>query len=140
MSNPPQESKDIFTVCKQNVAKFFGEIEKSTPRYQQSVAKLQHDYIEAWKNVINSAITLEQEYATKSGLNTDVPQETMRTINEITNQAINAYVAQNKIALDAADASRQAFNSFNENTKSFASLNRTMMDAMVSAFEKKTKT
>ncbi len=140
MSNPPQESKDIFTVCKQNVAKFFGEIEKSTPRYQQSVAKLQHDYIEAWKNVINSAITLEQEYATKTGLNANVPEETMRTINEITNQAINAYVAQNKIALDAADASRQAFNSFNENTKSFASLNRTMMEAMVSAFEKKTKT
>jgi len=140
MSEPTRASKDIFTECKQNVSKFFGEVEKSTPRYQQSVAKLQENYVEAWKNVINSAITLEQEYVNKAGLNADVPEATLKTIRDITEQAIKAYENQNKIVLDSADEITKAFNAFNENTKSFASLNRNIMESMMSSFQQKSKT
>jgi len=140
MSEPTGESKDIFKECKQNVAKFFSEVEKSTPRYQQSVANFQQDYVEAWKNVINSAITLEQEYANKAGLNTNVPEATLKTIRDITEQAIKAYETQNKIALDSAEETTKAFNAFNENTKSFASLNRNIMESMMSACQQKSKT
>jgi len=140
MSNPTGESKDVFTVCKQNVEKFFSEIKKSTPRYQQSVATIQQDYVEAWKNVINSAITLEQEYAKKTGLNIDVPEATLKTIRDITEKAIKAYEDQNKIALDVAEETTKAFNVFNETAKSFASLNRNIMESMMSAFQQKSKT
>ena len=140
MSEPTGESKDVFTVCKQNVAKFFSEVEKSTPRYLQSVAKLQQDYVDAWKNVINSAITLEQEYANKAGLNTNVPEATLKTIRDITEQAIKAYETQNKIALGSAEETTKAFNVFNETTKSFASLNRNIMESMMSTFQQKSKT
>ena len=140
MSEPTGKSKDVFTVCKQNVAKFFSEVEKSTPRYQQSVSKLQRDYVESWKNVINSAITLEQEYASRAGLNTDLPEATLKTIRDITEQAIKAYETQNKIALDSAEGATDAFNAFNENTKSFASLNKHIMESMMSASQQKSKT
>ncbi len=140
MSEPTGESKDVFTVCKQNVAKFFSEVEKSTPRYQQSVANFQQDYVEAWKNVINSAITLEQEYANKAGLNTDLPEATLKTIRDITEQAIKAYETQNKIALGTAEGTTEAFNAFNENTKSFASLNKNIMESMRSVSQQKSKT
>jgi len=140
MSEPTGKSKDVFTVCKQNVAKFFNEVEKSTPRYQQSVSKLQRDYVESWKNVINSAITLEQEYANRAGLNTDLPEATLKTIRDITEQAIKAYETQNKIALDSAEGATDAFNAFNENTKSFASLNKHIMESMMSASQQKSKT
>jgi len=139
-SEPTKASKDVFTECKQNVAKFFNEVEKSAPRYQQSVAKLQENYVEAWKNVINSAITLEQEYVNKAGLNADVPEATLKTIRDITEQAIKAYETQNKIALDSADEITKTFNAFNENTKSFASLNRNIMESMMSSFQQKSKT
>ena len=137
MSNPTGESKDVFTVCKQNVEKFFSEVKKSTPRYQLSVATLQQDYVEAWKNVINSAIALEQEYANKAGLNTEVPEATLKTIRDITEQAIKAYEDQNKIALDVTEETTKAFNAFNENTKSFVSLNRNIMDSIMFAFQQK---
>ena len=140
MSEPTGESKDVFTVCKQNVAKFFSEVEKSTPRYLQSVAKLQQDYVEAWKNVINSAITLEQEYANKAGWNTYVPETTLKTIRDITEQTLKAYETQNKIAVGSAEGTTEAFNAFNENTKSFASLNRNIMESMMSTFQQKSKT
>ena len=140
MSKPTPQPKDIFSVCKKNVDKFFTEIEKSTPRYQQSAAKLQQDYLNAWKSVINSAISLEQEYATKAGFNVDVPEATLSAIREVTQQAIKAYEAQNKVVMDASEATKQAFNVFNENTKSFASLNRNIMGFMMSAIQQKSKT
>src|SRR3989344_4216405 len=131
MTKPTSESKDIFSVCKKSVAKFFTEVEKSTP-LQRMAAKLQQDYIEAWKNVINSAIALEEEYATKAGLKTDVPEDVLKIIRNITEQAVQAYKAQNNIVMDVNEATKQAFSAFNENTKSFASLNRNIMGFMMS--------
>jgi hypothetical protein len=136
MSNS-QETKDVFTVCKKSVAKFFNEIEKSTPVYQQLASNIQQNYHEAWKNVINSSIALEQEYATKAGLKTDVPEATLKSIQEITEQAIAVYNAQNKIAYDATDSTKKAFDAFNENTKSFATLNKNLMQLMMSVFTQK---
>ncbi len=138
-TEPAQEPKDIFSVCKKNVDEFFSEIEKSTPRYQQSAAKLQQDYLNAWKSVINSAISLEQEYAAKAGFTVDVPEATLSAIREVTQQAIKAYEVQNKIVMDTAEATNQAFNAFNENTKSFASLNRNIMGFMMSTIQQKSK-
>jgi len=140
MSNKTQESKDVFSVCKKNVDRFFQEIEKTTPRYQQSVAKLQQDYIDAWKNVISSAIALEEEYAAKTGMHVDVPQATLQTVRDITEQAIKAYTSQNKILQDTTEVTKQAFSTFNQNTKSLASLNRNIMGFMMSVFEQKSNT
>ncbi len=136
MSNP-QESKDIFSICPKNVEKFFSESEKTVPKYQESAGELQKNYIAAWKNVINSAIALEQEYATKAGLRVDVPEATMDAVRSITRQTSDALAAQNKAVTDSAQATKQAFNAFNENTKSFASLNKNIMGFMMSVLEKR---
>ncbi len=140
MSNKTQESKDIFSVCKKNVDRFFQEIEKTSPQYQQSVANLQQDYLDAWKNVISSAIALEAEYATKTGMHVDVPPATLQTVRDITEQAIKAYTSQNKIVQNTTEVTKQAFNTFNQNTKSLASLNRNIMGFMMSVLEQKSYT
>jgi len=137
MSNKTQESKDVFSVCKKNVDKFFQEIEKTTPQYQQSIANLQQDYIDAWKHVLNSAIALEKEYATKTGLHVNVPDSTLQTVRNITEQAMKAYTSQNKMIQDTTEVTKQAFDTFNQNTKSLASLNRNIMGFMMSVFEQK---
>ena len=59
MDKSSKESKDLFGASKKNIERFFNEVEKSAPKYHQSVSKLQQDYIDAWKTVINSAISLE---------------------------------------------------------------------------------
>jgi hypothetical protein len=134
-----RESKDIFSVCTKNVEKFFSEIEKTMPKYQESAAELQKNYITAWKNVINSAIALEQEYATKAGLRVDVPQASIDAVRTFTRQTSEALAAQNKAVENSAETTKQAFDAFNENTKSFASLNRNIMGFMMSVLEKKPK-
>ena len=139
MSKSTDESNDIFTACKKNTEKFFNEIDKSTPVYHQIATDVQQSYLEAWNNVINSSIALQQEYATKTGLNINIPEETMKAIQNITERAITAYQNQNKFAFDSTETSKKIFDVFSENTKIFASLNKNMIELMESVMKKYTQ-
>ncbi len=140
MSNPSESQEDIFAVCKENANKFFNEIEKSSPKYVQSASDLHQKNIEAWKNVINSTIAMEQEYAKKAGLQTPVPEATKNSIREFTEGVIKAYASQNEIVSDAADATNRAINALDENTKAFSALNKNMLDSMLLAINQQKKT
>ena len=134
MSKTAPEAKEIFAVYKQNVDKFFDDVEKSLPQYLQSITSLQQEYTEAWKNAFNSAISIQQEYATKSGLNTNVPAAYIKLINDGTEEIIKARSVQNKIALASIDVARQNIKSFNDNAKAFTDLNQNMLQSWISAW------
>ncbi len=140
MNSSSKSQDDIFTVCKENSTKFFNEIEKSSPKYVQSAINLHQKNIEAWKNVINSTIEMEQEYAKKAGLQTPVPQATKNSIREFTEGVIKAYATQNEIVSDSADATNRAINALDENTKSFSALNKNMLDSMMLVINQQKKT
>jgi len=140
MNSASESQDDIFAVCKENAAKFFNEIEKSTPRYVQSAISLHQKNIEAWKNVINSTIAMQQEYAKKAGIKTPVPQETKKSIRDFTEGVIKAYAAQNNITVGATDAPNRAIVALDENTKAFAALNQNMVDSMLLAINQQEKT
>jgi uncharacterized protein with PIN domain len=140
MDKSSHQSKDLFGISKKNIDRFFNEVEKSSPKYHQSVAKLQQDYIDAWKTVISSAISLEQEYAVKAGYKTEVPESVLKTIRDITDFSLEAYANQNKITTNTSEATKQAFKTFNQNTKSFATLNKEIMGYIMSVFEQKLNT
>jgi len=135
MSKPTDESKDIFTECKNNTEKFFNEIEKSSPVYHQITTDIQSRYLEAWKNVISSSIAMQQEYAAKTGMNLNMPEETMKAIREMMANAATAYQNQNKVASYTAETSKKGFDAFSETTKIFASMNRNMMDLLASGMK-----
>ena len=134
MSKTAPEAKEIFAVYKQNVDKFFDDVEKSLPQYLQSITNLQQEYTEAWKNAFNSAISIQQEYATKSGLNTNVPAAYIKLINDGTEEIIKARSVQNKVALASIDVARQNIKSFNDNAKAFTDLNQNMLQSWISAW------
>jgi len=140
MNSTSESQDDIFAVCKENSTKFFTEIEKSTPRYMQSTINLHQKNIEAWKNVINSTIAMQQEYAKQTGLKTPVPQETKKSIRDFTEEVIKAYATQNNITVGAADATNRAIVALDENTKAFAALNKNMLDYMLLAINQQKKT
>jgi len=136
MVESTDESKDIFGECKKNTEKFFNEIDKSSPVYHQIATDIQKSYLDAWKNVINSSIALQQEYAAKTGLNVSIPEETMKEIHNMMEKAAKAYQNQNKFVFDSTETSKKIFDIFNENTKIFGSLNKNMMELMVSSMKK----
>ncbi|MGQ0638701.1 MAG: hypothetical protein ACT4N1_05060 [Nitrososphaerota archaeon] len=128
-----QESKEIYTVFKQNIDKYFDVVEKTTPQYLQSITNLQQEYTAAWKNAIESVISLQQEFATKAGINTNVPAAVVKLINDTTEEMIKARTVQNKIVLAAIDTTRQNVKTFNDNAKTFAELNENILQSWISA-------
>jgi hypothetical protein len=134
MSKTTPETKEIYTTYKQNIDKFFDDIEKSAPQYLQSITNLQQEYTSSWRNTIESAISLQQEFTTKAGINTNVPVAVIKAVNDVTEEVIKARAVQNKVVLAAIDATRQNIKTFNENAKAFAGLNENLYQSWISAW------
>jgi uncharacterized surface protein with fasciclin (FAS1) repeats len=134
MSEVTQESKEIFAVYKQNFDKYFSEVERSLPQYLQSITNLQQAYTTAWKNTMELFISLQQEFANKTGTNTNVPPAFIEMINHTTEEFIKIRSIQNKTALAMIDAVQQNIKMFSDNIKTFAKLNESIIESWISAY------
>ena len=139
MSSTTQSTsqKDIFAVYQQNIDKYFAGIKQSVPRYHQSVTNVQQEYLDAVENVINSTIALQKDFASKSGIATNVPSAALKVIRDTTEEVVKAYDVQNKVALAAIDSAQQNIKTFNENAKAFADLNKNIVQSWIATFTQK---
>ncbi len=126
--------KDIYGVCQQNVDKLFNGIKQQVPSYHQSVTNVQQEYLDACENVINSSIALQQEFARKADIITNVPEATLKVIRDTTEEIVKVTSIQNKITLAAIDATQQNIKTFNDNAKAFGDLNKNILQSWISAF------
>lgn len=131
------ETKDMFSVYQENVDKIFSGIRHSVPQYHQSITNVQQEYLQAYENIVDSTITLQKEYAKKAGIATHVPQTTLKVIHDTTEEFVKATSIQNQITLATIDATQQNIKTFNNNAKSFAELNRNILQSWISAFTTK---
>lgn len=129
--------KDVFSVYQQNVDKLFNGIRQSVPQYHQSITNVQQEYLQAYENVVDSTITLQKEYVKKAGIATNIPEATLKVIHDTTEEFVKAASIQNQVALATIDATQQNIKTFNDNAKSFADLNRNVLQSWISAFATK---
>ena len=129
--------KDVFSVYQQNVDKLFNGIRQSVPQYHQSITNVQQEYLQAYENIVDSTITLQREYAKKAGIATNIPEATLKVIRDTTEEFVKSASIQNQVALATIDATQQNIKTFNDNAKSFADLNRNVLQSWISAFATK---
>ena len=127
-------SKDVFTTWKQTSDKYMDAVEKVIPSYHQSVTSLQQEYIQACENAVDSTIEFQRKFANKTGINTNVPEATLKAVRDTNEQVIKSFDVQSKMALAAVDAARQNVQTFANNSKAFAELNNNVMQSWTSAF------
>ena len=132
------KSKDVFSVYQENVDKIFNGIKQSVPQYHQSITNVQQEYLQAYENVVDSTITLQKEYVKKAGIAANIPEATLKVINDTTEEFVKATSIQNQVTLATIDATQQNIKTFNDNAKSFADLNRNILQSWISAFTTKT--
>ncbi len=126
--------KDAFSVYQQNVDKLFTSIKQSVPQYHQSITNVQQEYLQAFENIVDSSITLQKEFAKKSGIAANIPEAALKVMRDTTEEIVKAASIQNQIALAAIDATQQNIKTFNDNAKSFADLNKNIMQSWITAF------
>ena len=131
-------SKDVFSVYQENVDKVFNGVKQSVPQYHQSVTNVQQEFLKAIENTVASTIELQKEVAKKSGFATNIPEATLKVIHDTTEEFVKSTSIGNQITLAAIDATQQNIKTFNDNAKSFADLNRNILQSWISAFTTKT--
>ena len=129
--------KDVFSVYQENVDKLFNGIKQSVPQYHQSITNVQQEYLQAYENIVDSTITLQKEYVKKAGIAANIPEATLKVINDTTEEFVKATSIQNQVTLATIDATQQNIKTFNDNAKSFADLNRNILQSWISAFTTK---
>ena len=127
------ESKNIYTIYNNTMNRFFDTVEKTIPHYNQTITGLQRAYITAWKNVTESLISMQHEFATKLGTNMNVPHSIAKMVNDASEEMINTHTIQNKAVMAAIDATHQSINTFNDTAKSLTGLTYSAMQNWFSA-------
>jgi len=129
--------KDVFSAYQENVDRLFNGIKQSVPQYHQSITNVQQEYLQAYENMLDSSITLQKEYVKKIGIAADIPEATLKVIHDTTEEFVKAASIHNQIALATIDVTQQNIKTFNDNAKSFADLNRNILQSWISAFSTK---
>lgn len=134
---PQIKSTDAFSVYQQNVDKFINGVRQSVPQYHQAITNVQQEFLQAYENIADSAITLQKEYVKKAGIAANIPEATLKVIQDTTEEFVKATSIQNQVTLATIDATQQNIKTFNDNAKSFADLNRNILQSWISAFTTK---
>jgi hypothetical protein len=129
-----QNPKDAFSVYQQNVDKLFTSVKQSVPQYHQSITNVQQEFLQAYENMVDSSITLQKEFIKKSGISTTIPETALKAMRDTTEEFVKAASIQNQIALATIDATQQNIKALNDNAKSFAELNKNILQSWISAF------
>ena len=71
---------DVYSMYKQNVQKYFENISKITPQYFQAITHLQEECLKATEKTINASGFVQQEFAKKTGISTEIPRAAKNVI------------------------------------------------------------
>ncbi len=125
------QSNNVFAIYKQNVQKYFDGITKNTPQYFQTTTHFQEECMKAAQKSFDAAITMQQEFAQKSGLSSDVPDAAKSVIVDFNKQIIQASSIQNQIVKTTVDTTTQNVKAFNDNVATFTDLNKNIIQSWI---------
>ncbi|PIY88650.1 MAG: hypothetical protein COY74_07975 [Nitrosopumilales archaeon CG_4_10_14_0_8_um_filter_34_8] len=128
------QSGNAYSMYKQNVQKYFENITKNVPQYFQSMTHLQEECVKACEKTIDASLSMQQEFAKKNGLSTEIPDAMKTTFVDINKQVVQANTVQNQIVKTTIDATVQNIKTFNDNVSAFADLNRNIVQSWITPF------
>jgi hypothetical protein len=141
MSTQSQASKstqthasNVYSMYTQNVQKYFENISKITPQYFQAITQLQEECMKTCEKTINATVSVQQEFAKKSGLSTEIPNDARTAIVDTNKQIVQATTLGNQLTKTTIDATVQNIRTFGDNINAFVELNRNIIQSWVNPF------
>ena len=131
------QSSDAYTMYKQNVQKYFENITKQTPQYFQSITHLQDECMKTCEKTISAAVAMQQEFAKKTGIKTEIPDSAKTAIVDTNKQIVQASTIGNQLVKTTIDTTVQNIKTFNDNVNAFADLNKNIIQSWMTPFTQK---
>ena len=79
------------------------------------------------KKTIDATVSMQQEFAKKAGISTDVPTAAKTAIADTNKQIVQATTVNNQLVKTTIDATVQNIKTLSENVNAFADLNRNII-------------
>ena len=89
------------------------------------------------EKTINAAVSMQQEFAKKSGMKTDIPDSAKTAIVDTNKQIVQASTINNQLVKTTIDATVQNIKTFNDNVNAFADLNKNIIQSWMTPFTQK---
>ena len=125
---PPSETKEIFPNT-QNLSKFFDEFEKSIKQYHVMATTLQSECAQSCKKILETQISSQQEFFTKSGFDKNSNEPIQKTMNQYFDSMAKLMAVQNQIMTNIMESCRQNVKLCSENWSKFAEQNSKIMQS-----------
>ena len=126
------QTTDVYTVLKQGTEEYYANVEKATSQSIQAVNDLQEECVAAWKNVVLSTISVQQQIINQTGTKTDIPDAFNKLVSTTNEQISKALDVQSQINSATINTARQNVKTFNENASKFTELNQNIVNAWTS--------
>jgi hypothetical protein len=131
------QTNNVYSMYKQNVQKYFENISKITPQYFQAVTQLQDECMKTCEKTINASVSVQQEFAKKSGISTEIPDSAKTAIVDTNKQIVQTSTVSNQMAKTAIDTAIQNIKAFSNNIDAFAELNKNIVQSWATTFTQK---
>ena len=130
-------SKDVFSKYQENVDKIFNNVKRAVPRYHQSTTNVQQELLRSFENMMDLSIMIQKEFVKKVGIAPNTTTSILNVIDDTSEEFVKVTSTQNQIMLTTIDATQQNIKIFNDNVKSFADLNKNILESWISGFTTK---
>ena len=87
-----------------------------------------------WKNVVNTNVVLQKEFAEKSGYNFIVPKTTQNILMNVGDENTKYRLTTNKIAITTIESGKKNVKAWNDNVNTIVDLNRKIMQYWLTSF------
>ena len=128
------QTNNVYSMYKQNVQKYFENISKITPQYFQSITQLQEEGMKTCEKTINATVSVQQEFAKKAGITTEVPDAARTAIIDTNKQIVQASTLNNQLTKTTIDTTVQNIKTFSDNINAFAELNKNIIQSWINPF------
>jgi len=128
------QSNNVYSMYKQNVQKYFENISKITPQYFQAITQLQEEGMKTCEKTINATVSVQQEFAKKAGITTEVPDAARTAIIDTNKQIVQANTLSNQLVKTTIGTTVQNIKTFSDNINTFAELNKNIIQSWINPF------
>ena len=127
----------MFSNYQENTDKMFNSVKRSVPRYYQSTTDIQQEFLQSFENMVGLSIMIQKEFVRNIDITSNIPTSILHVIDDTSEEFVKVTSIQNKMMLAIIDAIQQNIKTFNVNLKSFADLNKNVLQFWIPIFSTK---
>ena len=128
------QTNNVYSTYKQNVQKYFEGISKITPQYFQATTLLQDECMKTCEKTIGASVSIQQEFAKKAGITSDIPNEAKTAMIETNKQIVQANTVNTQLVKTVIDTTVQNIKTYNDNVNAFVELNKNIIQSWMNPF------